>query len=80
MLCPSGSEFIDQVIGYIDLPVPKMFYIPGESQRYIFGITDPCKFQGIQPLKKILLLHYYLKSNLNASILNVRSVIPKIYL
>jgi hypothetical protein len=30
--------------------------------------------------KKILLLHYYLKSNLNASILNVRSVIPKIYL
>jgi hypothetical protein len=40
MLCPSGSEFIDQVIGYIDLPVAKMFYIPGESQRYIFGITD----------------------------------------
>jgi hypothetical protein len=28
------------VIGYIDLPVAKMFYIPGESQRYIFGITD----------------------------------------
>jgi hypothetical protein len=73
MLCPSGSEFIDQVIGYIDLPVAKMFYIPGESQRYIFGITE-------QPLKKILLLHYYMKSNLNASILNVRSVIPKIYL
>jgi hypothetical protein len=28
------------VIGYIDLPVAKMFYIPGEIQRYIFGITD----------------------------------------
>jgi len=32
--------YIDQVIGYIDLPVAKMFYIPGKSQRYIFGITD----------------------------------------
>ena len=40
MLCPSGNGFIDQVIGYIDLPVAKMFYIPGKSQRYIFGITD----------------------------------------
>ena len=40
MLCPSGSEFIDQVIGYIDLPVAKMNYIPGKSQRYSFGITD----------------------------------------
>ena len=40
MLCPSGSGCIDQVIGYIDLPVEKMFYIPGKSQRYIFGITD----------------------------------------
>ena len=40
MLCPSGNGFIDQVIGYIDLPVGKMFYIPGKSQRYIFGITD----------------------------------------
>jgi hypothetical protein len=28
MLCPSGNGFIDQVIGYIDLPVAKMFYIP----------------------------------------------------
>ena len=34
------AEFIDQVIGYIDVPVAKMFYIPGKSQRYIFGITD----------------------------------------
>jgi hypothetical protein len=40
MLCPSGNGFIDQVIGYIDLPVAKMFYIPGEVQRYICGITD----------------------------------------
>ena len=40
MLCPSGNGFIDQVIGYIDLPVAKMFYIPVKSQRYIFGITD----------------------------------------
>jgi hypothetical protein len=42
MLCPSGIGFIYQVIGYIaiDLPVAKMFYIPGKSQRYIFGITD----------------------------------------
>ena len=28
------------MIGYIDLPVAKMFKIPGKSQRYIFGITD----------------------------------------
>jgi hypothetical protein len=28
------------MIEYIDLLVAKMFYIPGESQRYIFGITD----------------------------------------
>jgi hypothetical protein len=40
MLCPSGNGFIDQVIGYIDVPVAKMFYIPGKSQRFIFGITD----------------------------------------
>jgi hypothetical protein len=40
MLCPSGNGFLDQVIGYIDLPVAKMFYIPGKNQRYIFGITD----------------------------------------
>ena len=39
-VCPSGNWFIDQVIGYIDLPVAKMFYIPVKSQRYIFGITD----------------------------------------
>jgi hypothetical protein len=32
MLCPSGNGFIDQVIGYIDLPVAKMFYIPGKSR------------------------------------------------
>jgi hypothetical protein len=46
MICPSGNGFIDQVIGYIDLPVAKMFYIPVKSQRYILGITD------LQPLKK----------------------------
>ena len=40
MLCLSGNVFIDQVIGYIGLPIAKMFYIPGKSQRYIFGITD----------------------------------------
>jgi len=40
MLCPSGNGFIDQVIEYIDLPVAKMFYIPGKSQRHIFGISD----------------------------------------
>ena len=40
MLCPSGNGFIDQVIGYIDLPVAKMFYIPGKSRRNIFSITD----------------------------------------
>ena len=38
MLCPSDNGFIDQVIGYIDLPVAKMFYIPGKST--IFGFTD----------------------------------------
>ena len=32
MLCPSGNGFIDQVIGYIDLPVAKLFYIPGKSR------------------------------------------------
>ena len=40
MICPSGNGFIDQVIECIDLPVAKMFFIPGKSQRYIFGITD----------------------------------------
>ena len=32
MLCPSGNGFIDQVSGYIDLPVAKMNYIPGKSR------------------------------------------------
>jgi hypothetical protein len=27
------------VIGYIDLPVAKMFYIPGESQRITFDVS-----------------------------------------
>ena len=40
MICPSGNGFIDQGIGYTDLPVTKMFYIPGKSKRSIFGITD----------------------------------------
>jgi hypothetical protein len=40
MLCPSGSEFIDQVIGYIDLPVAKMFYIPGESHTPVVVINN----------------------------------------
>jgi hypothetical protein len=53
MLYPSGNGFIDQVIGHIDLPVAKMFYIADKSQRYIFGIIDLT----------------FLKSNLKASIL-----------
>jgi hypothetical protein len=63
MLCPSGSEFIDQVIGYIDLPVAKRFYIPGESQRYIFGITERL-ISYIKPLMPVLKmkLRYALKS------------------
>jgi len=40
MLCPSGNGFVDQVIGYIDFPVAKMFYIPGKSKRSNFGNTD----------------------------------------
>ena len=40
MLCLSGNGFIDQVIGYIDLPVAKRFYIPGKSRRHDFSITE----------------------------------------
>ncbi|XP_076099880.1 uncharacterized protein LOC143069233 [Mytilus galloprovincialis] len=40
MLCPNGGDFTDQVIGYVQLPSGKEFYIPGKSKKAIFGNTD----------------------------------------
>jgi hypothetical protein len=46
------------VIGYIDLPVAKMFKIPGKSRRYIFGITD-LKFRGFMVFNATLKIFQY---------------------
>jgi hypothetical protein len=61
MLCPSGSEFIDQVIGYIDLPVAKMFYILQSSlstiqlKKSALSFSDP----GIQTISMLMLYFIY---------------------
>jgi hypothetical protein len=39
-LSPEKQISINSLYIFIGLPVAKMFYIPGKSQRYIFGITD----------------------------------------
>ena len=40
MLCPSGKDFISEVVDFIDLPTNKDAYIPGKSKKSIFGNVD----------------------------------------
>ena len=40
LLCPSGKDFIPNVVSYVYLPTEKSFYTPGKSKTFVFGNID----------------------------------------